>query len=245
MQDQGDSTRMFLIGQFFGRATVVKFNKINFHVEFKIEVKSSTQEEPPLSEMNEINSVAWSEKDPTSFYACGYKWKDPTKQEYSHAVTMKMKTNGEIEFLDVWVNEETQQRDSCKSVFFDEERNVAVYLMEVVRPTYKDALLVPMTPEGEFQFGAINIEYGFAPIDLRIGARAAFEHNGYYYFAGFSTGFNTKLQKIEDNIYDSHLFKINPTRGSSCLHLSMETSQWVQGKTTRYLNSQVAEFFSI
>lgn len=192
IQDQSDPTKMFLIGQFFGRAAVVKFNKINFFVEFKLEVKKSG-EGAPFSEMNEILSVAVSPREPDAIYACGYKWTDPNTQEFSNAVTMKIKTDGTIDFLDVWVANETNQRDSCRSVFYDETNNVAVFLMEVIRPTYKDVLVVPMTPNGGFDFGAFNLEYGFSPIDFRLAAHSAFESEGQYYFGGFSKGFNTKI----------------------------------------------------
>ena len=97
---------MFLIGQFFNRAALIKFNKINFNLEFKLEVKSE-REGAPFSEMSEILSVAVSPDEPDAIYACGYKWQDPNTQEFSNAVTMKMRTNGKIEFLDVWVANET------------------------------------------------------------------------------------------------------------------------------------------
>ena len=67
---------MFLIGQFFNRAAVVKFNKVTFFVEFKMEVKKPG-EGAPFSEMNEIMSVAVSPREPDAIYACGYKWSDP------------------------------------------------------------------------------------------------------------------------------------------------------------------------
>jgi len=236
---------MLLIGQFFNRATVIRFNKVSFHAEFKLEIKSPNGQGAPFSEMNEILSVAQSSREPDALYACGYKWKDPETEEYSNAVTMKMKTNGQIEFLDVWVANETKQRDSCRSVFFDESNNVAIFMMEVVRPTYKDVLVVPMSSSGGYDLGAFNIEYGFSPIDFRLATHAAFELDGQYYFGGFSKGFNTKIQKIEQKNLDSHLFRIHPQKGSSCLFMSYESAKWVKDQITRYQNSAVSEMYSI
>lgn len=236
---------MLLIGQFFSRAVVVKFDKGTFYAVFKLEVKTNGGEGAPFSEMNEILSVAVSKQDPNAIYACGYKWRDPIKKEYSNAVTMKIRTNGSIEFLDVWVANETKQRDVCRSVFFDESNNLAVFMMEVVRPTYKDVLVVPMTPAGNFELGAFSIEYGFSPIDFNLAVHSAFEFKGSYYFGAYSSGFNTKIQKVEQSFKDSHIFKINPRKQSSCLFMSFESTKWVKEQTTRYSNDFVSEMFSI
>lgn len=191
----------------------MKFDKVSFNIIYKLEIKTKGNG-APFSEMNEILSVAVSKQEPDVIYACGYKWRDPVKKDYSNAVTMKMRTNGTVDFLDVWVANETKQRDSCRSVFFDESNNLAVFMMEVVRPTYKDVLVVPMTPAGNFELGALSIDYGFSPIDFNLAQNAAFEFKGNYYFGAFSSGFNTKIQKIEQSFKDSHIFKINPTKQS-------------------------------
>lgn len=236
---------MLLIGQFFSRATVMKFDKVTFNAVFKLEIKTNSGEGAPFSEMNEILSVAVSKDEPDALYACGYKWRDPLKREFSNAVTMKMRTSGHVDFLDVWVANETRQRDSCRSVFFDETNKLAVFMMEVVRPTYKDVLVVPMTPAGNFELGAFNIEYGFSPIDFNLAVHSAFEFKGSYYFGAYSAGFNTKIQKVEQNFMDSHIFKINPQKQSSCLFMSFESAKWVKEQTTRYTNQLVSEMFSI
>ena len=96
-------------------------------------------------------------------------------------------------------------------MFYDTQNKVVVFLLEVIRPTYKDLLLAPMNSKGGFDYGAFNIEYGtLSPIDFRIASHSAFEYDGQYYFGGFSTGFSTRIQKIEQTYFDSHLFRIHP-----------------------------------
>lgn len=123
-------------------------------------------------------------------YVCGYKWVKPTgtnKENYRNAVTMKMSTKGDIQLLDVWAATELLQRDACKAVSYDENKNEIVYMFEVtspgLRPNYDDyyfysgrnadALIVIMRPEGQFIKG-ININYSTASISLHVGQDSMF-----------------------------------------------------------------------
>ena len=70
---------MYLLGQFTGRASIIKFQKNNMAVDWKLEIKSANGETDPFSEMNEIYSYI-QPKSSNDIFACGYKWNDPTSE---------------------------------------------------------------------------------------------------------------------------------------------------------------------
>jgi len=53
-QDPKDETRMYLIGQWNNRASVIKFQKRNMQVDWKLEIKDPNGLAAPVSVMNEI-----------------------------------------------------------------------------------------------------------------------------------------------------------------------------------------------
>ena len=65
IQDKSEPTKMFLLGQFNQRASVIKFDKINAAVDWKLEIKSSDESNRPKpdTEMSEIYSYSQSERD--------------------------------------------------------------------------------------------------------------------------------------------------------------------------------------
>lgn len=163
-QDPVDVTRMYLFGSFQQRASVIKFYKKNMNIDWKLEIQSAGNAlAAPFSEMNEIYSFVQPPNDKDYIYACGYKWEDPTKETYRRAATMKMSTDGFVQFLHVWGTSVTS-KDVCRAVSYDQTRNEVVYLFETtssqLRPNYNrysaysaansDALIVTMRPSGVF-----------------------------------------------------------------------------------------------
>lgn len=227
---------MYILGQFGQRASVIKFDKSNAEVDWKLEIKTTdSTKAAPNSEMNEILSYAQSAKDYQWIYGCGYRWVDPAQETYSNAVTMKVSTQGDLQFVDVWGYDKLDQRDLCRAAAYDEQREVVVFLMEVsssyFRPQFdqikaysesnNDLLIVRMDPGGTFK-GATNINYAAASIDFLVGGHSFFIHEGLYYFGSYSYGFHTNVQNKTYNIqtptYDTHLFRYDPETNLQCFH---------------------------
>lgn len=74
------------------------------YVDWKLQIHQKDIQVGGYAEMHEIYSVAYNEDDTNWMFACGYKWQDPNNEISRNAVTMKMNTDGDIEFLDVWGN---------------------------------------------------------------------------------------------------------------------------------------------
>lgn len=108
----------------------MKFDKKNANLDWKIEIKAADGSAAPKSDMNEIYSFVQPKNEFNWFYTCGYKWIDPTKETYRLASTMKLSTEGNIQYLKVWGTAQTAT-DTCRSVAFDEGRSEIVYLFEV------------------------------------------------------------------------------------------------------------------
>lgn len=138
--------------------------------------------------MSEIYSFVQPADDKQWIYGCGYKWEDPTKETYRRAVTMKMSTEGYVQFLHVWgTMTNVQNTDTCRAVSYDEQRSEVVFLMETtsseLRPDYSkyskysganaDALIVTMSPGGRFKNG-FNINFNTASISFGIGGNSFF-----------------------------------------------------------------------
>lgn len=260
IQDKQNSNRMYLLGQFNQRASVIKFDKSTAQVDWKVEIKSADENTNPAprSEMAEIYSYAQSDKDSQWIYGCGYKWVEPAQETYRNAVTMKLSTDGDLDFLDVWAPTKTDQRDTCRAATYDESRSLVVFLFEVtsntLRPSFNDnqkyssanseLLIVQMTPGGSFQ-GAININYAGAAVDFIVGGHSVFENAGNYFFGSYSYGYHTNLQNKTYNIatptYDTHLFKFNPESSSKCFHQSSMSAVEITAQRMRYENNQVSE----
>jgi hypothetical protein len=65
-QDPDDSSRMYLMGQYHQRASVVKFDKKQASVDWSLEIKSSNGEDPETeatTDMSEIYSYAQSKEE--------------------------------------------------------------------------------------------------------------------------------------------------------------------------------------
>jgi len=209
--------------------------------------------------MNEIYDVAFSKSDPKNFYACGYKWIDPTTEANSLAVTMKMSGSGNIQQLNVW-GSATDQRDVCRAVAFDEKKQQVIYLLEVtsaaLRPDFSkygsfsgsntDALMIKMTPGGYFK-GAHNINFDKAGVSLGIGTGAFFTLDSKYVFGGQSYGFKTKLQEVKPDASsptsDSFLMKYDPedSNSANCFYTADMSSSDLKYANTAYDNNQIAD----
>jgi len=196
---------MFLLGQFNQRASVIKFDKNNAEADWKLEIKSST-DVAPKTEMSEIYAYAQSSKDYNWIYGCGYKWVEPLQETHRNAVTMKMSTDGELQFVHVWANAKIDSRDTCRAAAYDESREEIVYLFEVtsstLRPNYNqyqkasgqnsDLLIVRMSPGGTFG-KAVNVNYEGAAIDFIVGGGSFFVADGVYFFGSYSYGYHTQV----------------------------------------------------
>lgn len=232
--DREDSTKLLLFGQFNQRASIIKFSMKDVNVDWKLEVKSANDANAaPNSEMNEIYSVAQSKNDYQWIYACGYKWVDPTQETFRNAATMKLSTSGDIQFLDVWATTKQDQRDTCRAVSYDENKDEVVFMLEVtsntLRPNYNDVyrysasnadvLIVTMRPGGEYLKG-VNLNYNTAAISMFIGDNSMFVQDDYVYFGSYSWGFKTRLNNQTYDVVsptsDSHLMRINPDSVGSC-----------------------------
>ena len=69
--------------------------------------------------MSEVNSFAQPKDNLDTFYACGFKWVDPTEKKFKLASTMKFKTDSPVDYLHVWGDSKTSD-DACKAVAFDD-----------------------------------------------------------------------------------------------------------------------------
>jgi hypothetical protein len=137
-------------------------------------------------------------------YACGYKWEDPTLESFKKAVTLKVNTDGQLQFLHQWGD--TGNKDACKAVAHDHTRNEIVFMMETttgaLRPDYArysrysasdaDILMIVMNPGGGFAKG-FNINMDTASISLGIGTHSFSILHEDYIFGGQSFGFKTKV----------------------------------------------------
>jgi hypothetical protein len=260
VQDKTDANRMYLLGQFNQRASVIKFDKQQADVDWKLEIKAAVinSAAPSYTEMSEIYSYAQSSKDNQWIYGCGYKWVDPLQETYKNAVTMKFSSDGQVQFVHVWASAKVDQRDTCRAASYDENNDVAVFLLEVtsnvLRPSYEsykkqssknsDLLIVRMDPGGIFK-KAININYGGSSIDFIVGGHSLFITEGVYFFGSYSYGFDTTVQNKTYNIatptYDSHLFRIDPNSDSKCFYKDVMSVQDITSQATKYGDNVVAD----
>jgi len=194
---------MYLIGQFTQRASIIKFQKSNMNVDWKLEIKDATGAVSPASDMNEIYSFTQPINDEW-IYACGYKWFDPFQETFRQAVTMKVSTDGELQFVQVWGD--IKNNDACRAVSFDESRREVVFMFEAtspsLRPSYSryskysgsntDILIVTMKESGQLM-GGWNINMDTASVSLYIGDHSFFVKDGQYIFGGQSYGYKTKF----------------------------------------------------
>lgn len=51
-QDPSDPSRMYLFGQWGQRASIIKFQKSNMNVDWKLEIKAASGAAAPISDMN-------------------------------------------------------------------------------------------------------------------------------------------------------------------------------------------------
>lgn len=97
-QDPADPSRLYLFGMWRQRAAVIKFDKKQANVDWRLEIKPSdpaiATSDPKKSEMNEIYSYTRAKNDFNSFFLCGYKWIDPTKETFRLATTAKISSQG-------------------------------------------------------------------------------------------------------------------------------------------------------
>ena len=217
-QDPADNTRLYLIGQWEQKATIMKFSKKNMNLDWKLQIKShdtgssSCLEQSGCSDMHEIYSFVQPPLDDW-IYACGYAWENPTLETYKRAVTMKVNTDGQLQFLHKWgKNYPTGNKDACRAVNYDSERGEVVFMIETtnqdsgMRPSYNtykdysandaDILIVVMRPGGTFVRG-YNINMNTASVSLGIGTHSFFIRgtgtNTEYIFGGQSFGYKTKV----------------------------------------------------
>jgi len=256
-QDPKDTSRLYLIGQFGQRASVIKFDKSIMTVDWKMEVKDPNGAIAPASAMHEVYSYVIP-KFQSSIYGCGYQWEDPTTEKNRKAVAFKMNTDGNIKFMKVWG--ETLGNDLCRAVTYNENRNEAIFMLEVtsasLRPDYSrysfysgansDLLLVTIRDSGSIVSG-FNINMDDASVSMGVGGHSMFVLGDEYVFGAQTFGFKTKEQNITYDLVapslDSHIFKLNPG-SADCFYTSSFTGAEMESLTTNYNNDQIAELDS-
>lgn len=89
---------MFLLGQWQNRASVIKFQKRNMQVDWKIEIKAADGAAAPETLMNEIYAYV---QPPGSnqIYACGYRYDRPLDEKTRTASILQMDTEGDVTVL--------------------------------------------------------------------------------------------------------------------------------------------------
>jgi len=148
-QDKNDRGSMYLIGRFSSYASVIKFSKNNFNMDWKTEVqdKTSTATAATDTKMSEILSVAQPNNN-DNLWCAGYAYRDNDNPSDRIAVVMKMDDDGDIKFVKQWGKSvgtpgsvETVD-DVARAINFDEKRGEVVILLEVhseaLRPDYSD-----------------------------------------------------------------------------------------------------------
>jgi hypothetical protein len=142
---------MYLIGRFYSYASVIKFSKNNFNMDWKTEVQDLTSGAvAPATKMSEILSVAQPNNN-DNLWCAGYAYRDNDNPSNRIAVVMKMDDDGDIKFVKQWGDSVGDSAtapssitidDVARAINFDEKRSEVVVLLEVhseaLRPDYSD-----------------------------------------------------------------------------------------------------------
>jgi len=105
------------------------------NLDWKLQIKSNEPENvhaaaSGYSAMNEIYSFVQPPLDDW-IYTCGYVWDDPSLETYKRAVTMKVNTDGQLQFLHKWgTTYKTNNKDACRAVNYDSGRGEVVFMIE-------------------------------------------------------------------------------------------------------------------
>jgi hypothetical protein len=183
--------------------------------------------------MHEIYSFVQPDLDDW-IYACGYRWdldaQNIPKETFKRAVTMKVNTDGQLQFLHRWgknAQNGADQKDTCRAVSYDKTRGEVVFMMEVtsdsLRPSYSqyssfsagdaDIFIAVMRSGGSFVKG-YNINMNTASVSLGVGTHSFFIRGQDYIFGGQSFGYKTKVQNstydVSSPYLDSYVFKYFP-----------------------------------
>jgi hypothetical protein len=238
----------------------MKFSKMNMNLDWKLEIKDSSGAAAPASEMHEIYSFVQPALDDW-IYACGYVWDDPTLETYKRAVTMKVSTDGQLQFLHQWGTETSGNKDACRAVNHDSARGEIVFMIEAtspsLRPDYStyssysgsdaDMVIVVMRSGGSFVKG-YNINMNTASVSLGIGTHSFYIRGDDYIFGGQSFGYKTKVQNstydVASPYLDSYVFKYNTqseTTGS-CFYQAEFSGNELNSLVTKFTASEVADY---
>jgi hypothetical protein len=119
-QDPTDPSRMYLLGRYYGTASIIKFNKNTFYNDYRLALKDRCWYDPgTTAPCNALPFIANSEPNapmhdilsyvqpPQSgaIYACGFAWTEPKleTQYKKYASIFKMDTrSGEIIYMKSW-----------------------------------------------------------------------------------------------------------------------------------------------
>jgi len=234
-QDPADRSRMYLLGRFADRASVIKFSKNSMNIDWKLQIGSAElkaaglAQEYPLSDMNEIYSFVQPPRS-NKIFACGFKYIDQlTNPDARLASVFKMDDQGDVSYVYVFGNraKTSKGKDICRAIDYDPDNREIVMMLEVttpeLRPDYylysrysaknKDILIVTMNDDGRLQ-EAYNINMGKAGISLYVGGHSLVIRDGHYIFGGYSWGYKTRYQNSTFDVaapdYDTYVFKYNP-----------------------------------
>lgn len=139
---------MYMLGRMNGFASVLKFQKRNFQILWKVEIQDigntlyagTTATNDSSTHMTEILSAIQPEKS-AFLYCAGYAFRDSTNEESKrYAVVFKMDQEGDIKFLYKWgqyteLEDEAEHSqtadDVARAIAFDDITKDIVVLLEV------------------------------------------------------------------------------------------------------------------
>ena len=158
LPDAQNPNNMFLIGRLEGYASVVKFSKSNFNVQWKVLIGNMDVDDSKMhlastnvsaTHMTEILSAV-QPQDSDFLWCAGYAYRDSTDDDSGkYAVVFKMDQDGDIKFLYKWGqytgdvkldSSANKNIDVARAINYDDMRKEMVVLFEVtskgLRPDY-------------------------------------------------------------------------------------------------------------
>ena len=166
-QDLRESDQMYLIGRYYGKASVIKFSKTGSSVDYRLAFHCYSGATNPvaddccrtscLANSNDIDStgsvpmsdiLSYVQPEGQAFiYACGFAFQDMTSESDNRYASMfKMSTDGTVEFIRRWGQYRNSPpypgaADVCRSISYDSSSKELVMLLDGhsqnLRPRYR------------------------------------------------------------------------------------------------------------
>jgi hypothetical protein len=242
------------------RAAIVKFDKKQMTVDWKLEIKNkdpSKQASFFESEMHAINSMV-QPAGSSLIYACGFtivnSGDDIENVDYYHRASMvKVDEQGHIKYLYQWGGE----YDTCKGITFNDEKKEITLILEVtseaLRPKYKsysnaeklagEILIITMTENGRILKGQninlfTSVPSSESDPSFYLGDNSLQAFGDKIIFAGsqvsFRTKYHTELVTDKDKqFFTSFLFSHNIDKEDSCLYTAQLSQRYLDQNTVK------------